>query len=131
MAVIATAAQAGRPSPEVLELQATLLKMSDDPEGALEPQRRITRLYPERRSGWHNLAATLGDLGLAVEAEAAARRSLTIPPNAPETFLVLARSLQSQGRYDEAEATLARALALRPAYGPAHHDLARIASASS
>lgn len=124
--VVAQATRAPRPAPELLELQASLFKMSGDPDAALEPQRRLTQLYPQRRSGWHNLAATLGDLGLASEAEAAARRSLSIPPNAPETFLVLARSLQSQGRYDEAEEALLRSLALRPSYADAHRDLAQL-----
>ena len=126
MAAITPAARAGQPAPEVLELQATLFKMAGDLTAALEPQRRLTQLYPQRRSGWHNLAATLGDLGLAAEAEAAARRSLSIPPNAPETFLVLGRSLQSQGRYDEAEAAFLKALALRPTYPDAHRDLAQL-----
>lgn len=126
MAIAAQAAGVARPAPELLELQAGLFKMAGDPDAALGPQRRLTQLYPQRRSGWHNLAATLGDLGLAVEAEAAARQSLTIPPNAPETYLVLGRSLQSQGRYDEAEDALSRALALRPAYPDAHRDLAQL-----
>lgn len=126
MAEIAPAAHASRPAPEVLELQAGLFKMAGDPEAALEPQRRLTQLYPQRRSGWHNLAATLGDLALAAEAEAAARRCLEIPPAAPETLLVLGRSLQGQGRYDEAEAAFGRALELRPAYAPAHRDLAQL-----
>lgn len=126
MAEIAPAAHVARPAPEVLELQAGLFKMAGDPEAALEPQRRLTQLYPQRRSGWHNLAATLGELALATEAEVAARRCLEVPPIAPETLLVLGRSLQSQGRYDEAEAAFGRALDLQPAYAPAHRDLAQL-----
>lgn len=126
ISAITPAAIAARPPPEVLELQANLFKMAGDAGAALEPQRRLTRLYPHRRSAWHNLAATLGDLGLAADAEAAARQSLRIPPNAPETFLVLGRSLQNQGRYDDAEAAFTQALGLRPSYPDAHRDLAQL-----
>lgn len=126
LAEIEPAIRAARPPPEVLEFQAALFKMAGDPEAALDPQRRLTLLYPQRRSGWHNLAATLGDIGLAAEAEMAARQCLEIPPPAPETLLVLGRSLQSQGRYDEAEAAFGHALDLRPAYAAAHRDLAQL-----
>src|SRR5438270_13461948 len=81
---------------------------------------------PRDRIAWHNLAAAEGDLGHAVQAEAAARRAIALGITAPETRLVLARALQSQRRLDEAERMFEEALSLRPVYGDAHRDLAQL-----
>lgn len=83
-------------------------------------------MQPRDRVAWHNLAAAEGDLGHAAEAEAAARRAISLGIAAPETRLVLARALQSQRKLDEAESTFKKAIALRPTYAEAHRDLAQL-----
>jgi hypothetical protein len=45
---------------------------------------------------------------------------------APETYLVLARALQGVMQLDEAEQAFERAIAMRPDYLDAHHDLAQL-----
>ncbi len=74
----------------------------------------------------HNLAALLGDMGQAAEAEAAVRRAFAKGGDAPETWLVLARALLAQDRFDEADAAYRQALARRPSYADAVRDLAQL-----
>jgi uncharacterized protein (TIGR02466 family) len=81
---------------------------------------------PNDRIAWHNLAAAEGDLGHAVEAEAAARRAIALGDPAAETRLVLARALQDQRRLDEAERAFDEALSLRPTYADAHRGIAQL-----
>ena len=95
---------------------------------AADAQRLRMRLeaHPDDAVGWHNLASAEGDLGNAVQAEAAARRALALGLRAPETRFVLARALQEQGRLDEADASFRECLGLRPDYAQAHRDLAQL-----
>ncbi|WP_374596558.1 putative 2OG-Fe(II) oxygenase [Brevundimonas sp.] len=74
----------------------------------------------------HNLAALLGDMGQAAEAEAAVRRAFAKGGDAPETWLVLARALLAQDRFDEADAAYRQALTRRPVYAEAVRDLAQL-----
>jgi len=78
---------------------------------------------PVRR---HNLAALLGDLGRDVEAEAEARRALAAGGDAHETWLVLARTLQGQNRFDEADAAYGEAIRRRADYLPAVQERAQL-----
>lgn len=89
-----------------------------------ERLRQQLRVAPNDRIAWHNLAAAEGDLGRVAEAEAAARRAIALGLQAPETRLVLARALQSQRKFDDAEKAFRDAIARRPAYVDAHRDLA-------
>lgn len=88
--------------------------------------RQFLSLHPDDRVAWHNLAAAEGDLGHSADAEAAARRAIALGIKAPETYLVLARALQSLRRLDEAESMFKKAITLRPAYADAHRDLAQL-----
>ncbi|WP_171161222.1 2OG-Fe(II) oxygenase family protein [Usitatibacter palustris] len=92
-------------------------------------QRLRKTLAGNSRDGiaWHNLAAAEGDLGHAPEAESAARRAIALGIQAPETHLVLARALQVQRRFDEADRAFEKAIRLRPGYVDAHRDLAQLA----
>lgn len=73
----------------------------------------------------HNLASALGDAGLWAEAEPHIRGAIT-SGGAPESWLVLARCLQSRGAFDDADNAYREALARRPAYDAAHVDLAQL-----
>ena len=52
--------------------------------------------------------------------------ALSIGGDAPETWLVLARALQAQSRFDEAEDAYRQALLRRPGYGDALRDLSQL-----
>ncbi len=91
-----------------------------------ERLRQQLKLTPGDRVAWHNLAAAEGDLGRAVEAEAAARRAIALGLEAPETRLVLARALQSLGQLDDAERAFSDAIGRRATYADAHRDLAQL-----
>jgi len=96
-----------------------------------DPQALVERLAavaarPASAVAEHNLAALLGDLGRSTEAEAAARRAFAKGGDAPETWLVLARALLSQGRHDDADAAYRSALARRPGYVDTVRELAQL-----
>lgn len=93
---------------------------------ALDLRRSEVRTRPTSAVAEHNLAGLLGDMGHAPEAERAARRAFAKGGDAPETWLVLARVLVAQGRFDEGEAAYRQALARRPAYAEAVRDLAQL-----
>ncbi|WP_411286416.1 putative 2OG-Fe(II) oxygenase, partial [Phenylobacterium sp.] len=114
------------PSEAALSVHAVALKAARRPTEALAVNRTAAQRYPASRVAWHNLAATLGDLGQAQEAEASARKAMALGLGAPETRLVLARALQAQQRFDEAQAAFAEAIALRPDFNDAHRDLAQL-----
>ena len=88
--------------------------------------REVLAARPNDRVSWHNLAAAEGDLGRPAESERAARRALALGIPAPETRLVLARALQHQRRFEEAERFFAEAVTARPAYVDAQRDLAQL-----
>ncbi|HSZ50799.1 MAG TPA: tetratricopeptide repeat protein [Caulobacteraceae bacterium] len=73
----------------------------------------------------HNLASALADLSRPADAEAAARRAFAKGLDAPETWLVLARTLEAQDRPEEAEAAYMEALRARPGYSDVIGDLSK------
>lgn len=86
----------------------------------------ITRAFPGHAVAFHNLASTLGDAGRPAAAEQAARQAMRLGLDAPETRLVCARAVQSQGRFDEAGELFREALKRRPFYLDALRDLAQL-----
>lgn len=98
------------------DMLAQLLVAADRHEEALAIRQAQAEAQPGVAAHQHNVAARLGDMGRAVEAEAAARRAFALGGDAPETWLVLARALQGQDRYDEAETAFAETLRRRPDY---------------
>jgi tetratricopeptide (TPR) repeat protein len=112
--------------PGALAARATVLKAAGRPLDALAVNQQAVARFSANGVCWHNLASTLGDLGRAAEAEAAARRAIALGVKAPETRLVLGRALQSQLRLEEAEAALVQAVSARPDYEEAHRDLAQL-----
>lgn len=123
-----TAALMAAPVPTVgtYAAHAAVLKAAGRPREALEVNRTAAARYPGSGATWHNLAATLGDLGHGEEAIAAAQRAISLGLKAPETRLVLARALQAEHRFDEAERAFAEALQLRPDYEEANTELSQL-----
>lgn len=111
---------------QALSVQADVLKRAGRLEDSLETSQRLVAARPQSVPARHNLASTLGDLGRAAEAEGVCREAMAIGGDAPETWLVLARALQAQGRFDSAEDAYRQALARRPGYGDALDDLSQL-----
>ncbi|MCR5872987.1 tetratricopeptide repeat protein [Phenylobacterium sp. J426] len=114
------------PSAGAYAARAAVLKAAGRPQEALTVNREAVQRYPTSGVTWHNLASTLGDLGQGKEAVAVAQRAIGMGLAAPETRLVLARALQLEQRFDEAEAVFGEALALRPDYEEAANELAQL-----
>ncbi|NSX33322.1 hypothetical protein HTK96_08060 [Brevundimonas vesicularis] len=111
---------------QALSVQADLLKRAGRLTDSAEVSRRLVTIRPQSVPARHNLASTLGDLGRAAEAETACRGAMAIGGDSPETWLVLARALQAQSRFDEAEDAYRQALLRRPGYGDALRDLSQL-----
>lgn len=103
-----------------------LLKRIGRLDVAVDLRRAEVVQRPTSAVAEHNLAALLGDMGRAAEAEAAVRRAFAKGGDAPETWLVLARALLAQDRFDDADAAYRQALTRRPAYADAVRDLAQL-----
>lgn len=114
-------AAAGR-MPEALALLKSIGRL----DVAVDLRRSEIKQRPASAAAEHNLAALLGDMSRAPEAESAARRAFAKGGDAPETWLVLARALLAQDRFDEAETAYRQALARRPAYALVVRDLAQL-----
>ena len=111
---------------QAVSAHADLLKQAKQLAESAELYRRLTELRPQSVPARHNLASALGDMGRAAEAEAWCRRAMSLGGDAPETWLVLARALQGQDRFDEAEAAYRQGLARRPGYGDMLRDLSQL-----
>lgn len=117
---------AGEDGVTLITLQAQALKALDRMPEAIAAYRRAVEIAPRNAVCEHNLAAALGDAQYFEDAEAAARRAFGKGLDAPETWLVLARALQGQDRFEDACAAYGEAIGRRPAYGDAHADLAAL-----
>jgi len=106
-------------------LQADLLKRLGRLDEALALRSAQVKARPTSSVSEHNLAALLGDMQRHAAAEAAVRRAFAKGGDAPETWVVLARSLAGQAKYDGAEDAYRQALTRRPAYVEALRELAQ------
>ncbi|WP_295242783.1 putative 2OG-Fe(II) oxygenase [uncultured Brevundimonas sp.] len=111
---------------QALSVQAELTKRAGRLDDSAALSQRLVAVRPQSVPAWHNLASTLGDLGRAAEAEVACRAAMSIGGDAPETWLVLARALQAQSRFEEAEDAYRQTLLRRPGYGDALRDLSQL-----
>jgi predicted Zn-dependent protease len=89
-------------------LHAAALKAAGRREEALTFDQRAIERFPQSRIAWHNLGATLGDLGQSRAAAEAIERAFGLGLDASETWLVYARALAACGAHDEAEAAYAK-----------------------
>jgi tetratricopeptide (TPR) repeat protein len=122
LALLAHAADAD----SVRGLQADILKRLGRLEEALGLRLAHAEAHPASVPVQHNLAALLGDMGRFPEAEAAVRAAQALGGDAPETWLILARALQGQNRYDEADAAYRAVLARRPVQQDAIKELCQL-----
>jgi predicted Zn-dependent protease len=105
---------------------ARLLARAGKPVEAAEAYKAHLALAPGHAPARHNLGAVLLDAGQAVAAETELRGALAAGHDAPDTWLVLGRALEAQGRHADAEKAYREALARRPYHFDAHRDLAQL-----
>ena len=110
---------------KMLAAQAHELKAQGRLREAIGLYRQAAILAPGSAAAAHNLAAALGDAGEWSEAERHIRRAVS-GGGAAESWLVLARCLQSRGALDAAEDAFAEALRRSPVLYDAHVDLAQL-----
>ena len=123
---VTTPLAAAEAAEDLLSAHAVALKGLDRAEEALGVYQRAATVAPRSGVAEHNIAATAGDLMRYSEAEAAARRAFAKGLDAPETWLTLARAMQGQDRFDEAEQTYREAIRRRPNYADAYAALCQL-----
>ena len=126
LTLIAPLAEAPAPSHKALFVYSAVLKALGRQDAALLANRKATALYPTSGAGWHNLAATLGDMGRGAEAKEAAEKAFALNLDAPETWLVYARALRSLHEFDAAEEAFRKVLGRRPEYVDAATEFSRL-----
>jgi tetratricopeptide (TPR) repeat protein len=109
-----------------LTSQADALKASGRMDEALAAYKAIVEIAPQNLAVIHNFAAALCDSGRYKEAIEWATRAIKAGLNAPEAFLVLARSYASDGNIDLSRRAFLEVLARRPADAVAHKELAQL-----
>ena len=117
-----------RPDADInlLSAYALALKATRRFDQAIEVYKRAVAVAPKSAVAEHNLAAAYADDERFAEAEAAARRAFAKGLDAPQTWLMLGRTLQGQDRFDEAEQAYRQAIGRLPNDPAAHADLAQL-----
>ena len=85
------------PSHRALAIHSTALKSAGRREEALVFDQRATLRFGNSGVGWHNLAATLGDLGRGAQAVEAMNRAFQLGLDGALSWGVMARSKASAG----------------------------------
>lgn len=88
--------------------------------------RRAAELAPQDATTWLNLSVVNASLGHVDEAVEYGRRAITLDPLNSGYHPYFARSLVAAGRYDEAEATLRKAIEFQPQAAQNFAELATI-----
>ncbi len=91
------------PGHRALALHSAVLKGLGRRETALVFDQRAVMRFPNSGAGWHNLAATLGDLGRGPEAVAALDRGFALGLDGALSWGVMARARLAAGDLDGAE----------------------------
>ncbi|MEO1040627.1 MAG: putative 2OG-Fe(II) oxygenase [Pseudomonadota bacterium] len=90
--------------------QARSLRAAGQTQAAIKVYRTHLARLPSDRIAWHNLASALGDAGHHGDAVVACGKAFSLGLDAAETWLILARSSQAMGRFEEAEHAYEEAL---------------------
>ena len=107
-------ATAPEPTHAALAGHAVVLKALRRPVEALSFNELATKRFPTSGVAWHNLAATLGDLGRGEGSRAAIEEAFRRGLDASQSWSVYARALLALGRLDEAERAYAESLRRAP-----------------
>jgi tetratricopeptide (TPR) repeat protein len=106
--------------------KAAMLKQRGRLSEAIAVYRQAVKRYPDSGVAEHNLAGALGDAGRAPEAEAHIRRAFRKGLNAPQSWLIFARALMTQGKTGEAQAAYAKTIELNPGLLDAQQEMAQL-----
>lgn len=111
---------AARPdaSHDALVLHSTALKRDQRHEDALAVDERAAAALPKSGTAWHNLAATLTELGRGHDALDALVRGFAVGLDSPLSWQVKARAHVACGQLAEAESAYRQALAGAPNLAP-------------
>ena len=111
----ARAADMAGASHQALATHSQILKLLHRfPEALVYDQQAVDR-FPRSGVAWHNLAATLGDMGRAAESKAAIERGFSLGLDGPHSWSVYARALMSLGEHEAAEKAYVEARRRAPA----------------
>lgn len=102
------------PTLRALAIHATALKGAGRREEALAFDRRAVMRFPGSGVAWHNLAATLGDMGRGREAAEAMQNGLRLGLDGALSYGLLARAHVAAGDLDSAEEAYLQALKRAP-----------------
>jgi tetratricopeptide (TPR) repeat protein len=119
-------ADAGEPGHPALTTHASILKGLGRHEEALPYNLKATERFAKSPVAWHNLAATLGDMGRGAEARAAIEKSLQMGNDAAVSWGVYARALLAVGALEAAETAYQQCLKRAPAYNEAAVEYANL-----
>lgn len=86
----------------------------------------MVRHYPQSRTAWHNLAATLGDLEDSEEALKAVNKAISMGLTGEATLIIKGRVLVQLGRFDEGKAIYETLLAQSPQNADALRELSQL-----
>lgn len=103
LVVTAPLAAAAEPTHRALAVHSSVLKGLGRREEALSFDQRAVMRFPGSGVAWHNLAATLGDLGRGPEAVAALEHGMTLGLDGALSWGVMARARIAAGDLDGAE----------------------------
>ncbi|MEA3051727.1 MAG: hypothetical protein QOG72_630 [Sphingomonadales bacterium] len=101
-------------SHDALALHAAALKLAQRHEEALLADERAVKAFPASGAGWHNLAATLTELGRGHEALEALARGFAIGLDSPLSWQVKARAHVACGDLAAAQAAYREAVRRAP-----------------
>ncbi|MEO7178009.1 MAG: putative 2OG-Fe(II) oxygenase [Allosphingosinicella sp.] len=111
-------AAAADPSHDALALHSAALKLAHRPEEALAVDERAARAFPASAAAWHNLAATLSELGRGPNALDALARGFAVGLDSPLSWQVKARAHIACGDLAAAETAYREATARAPDLAP-------------
>ena len=108
-------AEAPGASHQALAAHSQILKVLGRHADALVFDQAAVDRFPRSPVSWHNLAATLGDMGRNEESRAAVERGMSIGLDGPQSWSVYARALMGVGDHDRAEKAYVEARRRAPA----------------
>lgn len=114
LAITAPLAGALMPSHRALAVHSTALKGLGRREEALAYDTLAARRFPRSGTAWHNLAATLGDLGRGADAVEAMERAMALGLDGDVSWGVMARAKMAAGDLDGAEQAYVETLKRAP-----------------
>jgi len=118
LAISTRLAAAADASHDSLALYSAALKMAQRHEEALAVDERAAGAFPASGAAWHNLAATLGELGRGHEALEALAKGFATGLDSPLSWQVKARAHVACGDLEDAETAYREASARAPDLAP-------------